>query len=263
MADERAVLLAADEPVSWQLEQGSGRSCYVLICDHAGNQVPAALAGLGLADSELQRHIAWDIGAAEVARHLAELLDATLILQRYSRLVIDCNRPPGSPESVVAVSDGVAIPGNQQLGAEALGLREREIFRPYHAAIAAHLDGCCQQGQVPVPIFLHSFTPSFQGQQRPWHIGTLYNRDARLAQRLMASLRQQESLSVGDNQPYSAGDDTDYSIPQHGERRGLMHVGLELRQDLIADAAGQRHWSMLLARHLQAVAPNDALSFPR
>lgn len=243
-------LLAPDEPQPWLLERADGPSAFLLLCDHAGTRIPRRLASLGLPAGEVQRHIGWDIGAAALSRKLAEALDATLILQPYSRLVIDCNRPLQSPESIVSASERTLIPGNQVVAAEDAARRVREIFAPYHACIREQLDARQRRGQPTLLIAMHSFTPIFHGNLRPWHIGVLYNRDDRLARALITALGSEAGLMVGDNEPYTVGDDTDYAIPEYGERRGLPHVELEIRQDLIADEAGQREWALRLARLL-------------
>ncbi|HZF97674.1 MAG TPA: N-formylglutamate amidohydrolase [Pseudoxanthomonas sp.] len=244
-------LLAADEPPCFTVHRPQGRSPFVLIADHAGQRVPRALNDLGLPQSELDRHIGWDIGIAGVTRLLADALDAVAILQTYSRLVIDCNRPLGAPGSIAAASDGTAVPGNADLRPADAAARAREIFVPYHRRIAAALDA--RSGpRPPVLIAMHSFTPVFAGVARPWHAGVLYHRDARLARPLLQALGEEPGLLVGDNQPYSVSDATDYAIPVHGERRGLPHVELEIRQDLIADEKGQAQWAQRLARMLPA-----------
>jgi predicted N-formylglutamate amidohydrolase len=199
------------------------------------------------------RHIAWDIGAADVAIRLAAALDAFAILQTYSRLVIDCNRRPGIPASIVRISESTRIPGNEIVTIEAAAAREREIFRPYHDRIRTELDTRQAQGRPTILISVHSFTPRFHGKQRPWHAGVLYNRDARIASELLRFLRAEPGLVIGDNEPYSVGDTTDYTIPEHGERRGLPHVGIELRQDLISAEAGQSEWAERLARALVSI----------
>lgn len=241
-------LLSCDEPAAFTVERPQGRSPFLLLCDHAGNRIPRRLRDLGLAAPELQRHIAWDIGIAGVGRELAARLDAVCIAQPYSRLVIDCNRPPEAADSIVGSSDGTPIPGNANLDSAQRLQRQRGIFQPYHRRIEAELDG---RTQPPCLIALHSFTPVFAGFARPWHVGVLYQRDARLAAALLGLLRGEGDLEVGDNQPYTVGDDTDYAIPRYGEARGLLHVELELRQDLIADAQGQQRWAARLARLLQ------------
>lgn len=254
MNDRADRLLAPDESLPWQIEHADGGSEFVLVCDHAGTRIPRCLGSLGLPAEALQRHIGWDIGAASVALQLADALDATLILQPYSRLVIDCNRPPQSPESIVSVSERTTIPGNQSVSAAEAARREREIFAPYHARIRDQLDARRQRGQPTLLVALHSFTPVYLGELRPWHVGVLYNRDARMALALAAALRAERGLVVGENEPYSLGDETDYTIPEYGERRGLPHVELEIRQDLIADDAGQRDWARRLARVLRPLA---------
>ncbi|MEW6167739.1 MAG: N-formylglutamate amidohydrolase [Pseudomonadota bacterium] len=246
-------LLAPDEPLPWHIEQAEGSSPWFLICDHAGTRIPRRLGTLGLEPAALGSHIAWDIGAAAVACGLGAALDATAILQPYSRLVIDCNRPPQSKEAIVGLSERTTIPGNQGIGPVESAAREREIFAPYHARISALLEERRQRRQPTLLISLHSFTPVYLGVARPWHVGVLYNRDARLARALAGALTQEGDLVVGDNQPYALGDDTDYSIPHHGEARGLVHVELELRQDLICDAAGQAAWVQRLRRLLRPI----------
>ncbi len=243
-------LLAHDEPAAVTVECGHGQSAFLLTCDHAGARVPRRLAALGLSAQDLQRHIAWDIGAAAVSRKLAQRLDAVLVLQTYSRLVIDCNRPPGSTQSILQSSDGTPIPGNQFVSPEDARAREREIFRPYHELILAELAAREARQQPAVLIAMHSFTPVFHGEQRPWHAGVLYNRDERLAKALLRVLGRDRALVVGDNNPYSVSVDTDYTIPVHAEARGLLHVGIELRQDLVADEAGQEQWAVRLANAL-------------
>jgi predicted N-formylglutamate amidohydrolase len=243
-------LLAADEPSPVAVHNAGGTSPLLLVADHAGNTVPRALGRLGISEAEAQRHIAWDIGIAGVARRLSDALSAMLIQQTYSRLVIDCNRPPGCPASIPEISEVTPIPGNAGLSEAARTAREQDIFWPYHRQIEAELDRRRQSGRPGALIALHSFTPVFKGSARPWHAAVLYHRDPRLARRLLDLLKGQEGLVVGDNEPYFVSDATDYTIPVHGERRGLPHVLIEIRQDLIANAAGQRRWADLLAQLL-------------
>jgi predicted N-formylglutamate amidohydrolase len=250
--------LAGADPPAFVVERPSGTSPYLFTCDHASRRLPRRLGMLGLDEAELGRHIAWDIGIAGVAGRLAAALDATAILQSYSRLAIDANRPPGSPQSILPHSDGTLIPGNQDLPPGEADRRAREIFHPYHDRITRALDERLAAGRPAVLVSLHSFTPALGGQARPWHAGVLHNRDARVAHRLLALLRADPTLVVGDNQPYAASEETDYTIVVHGERRGLPHVELELRQDLITDEAGQAAWSARLAlalRRLQGMFP--------
>lgn len=243
-------LLAADEPAPVEIVEGDGRSPFVVLCDHAGPRLPRALGTLGLSTEALASHIAWDIGAAGVARRLAAALGAFLACQRYSRLVIDANRPLEAPDSIAMLSERTAIPGNENVTPQAAASRARAFFHPYHDRIRLELERRRRENQPAVLVAVHSFTPTFLGQSRPWHIGVLYGRDGRLAQPLLGLLRADGDLVVGCNQPYDVSDLTDYTIVEHGERRGLAHVELELRQDLIASDAEQRAWASRLARLL-------------
>ena len=254
--DSPATLLGADDPAPFTVHRAHGDSPFVLIADHAGQRIPARLGDLGLAQAELDRHIGWDIGIAGLAERLSEKLDAFAILQTYSRLVIDCNRPLEAPGSIVAVSDGTAVPGNEGLDDDAKTARALEIFAPYHARITQELDRRSEETPAPVLISLHSFTPVFAGFVRPWHTGVLYHRDTRLAHALRDALRAEAGLVVGDNEPYAVSDTSDFAVPVHGEQRGLLHVELEIRQDLIADTAGQEEWAERLARILPGLLPD-------
>jgi predicted N-formylglutamate amidohydrolase len=250
--DTSLLLGTADVPPVFE-QNAAGRSPFLLTCDHYGRLIPQALGDLGLRASELTRHIAWDIGIAGVAERLARHLDAHLIAQRYSRLVIDCNRPPGTPSSIPRISEATIIGGNEGLARDAAEMRRQAIFDPYHRRIEAVIDRRLREGVPTVLVSLHSFTPVYAGIARPWHIGTLYHRDVRLPPLLLTSLRAEADLVVGDNEPYAVSDETDYTIPIHGEARGLMNTGIEIRQDLIADQAGQQQWADRLARILAEV----------
>jgi predicted N-formylglutamate amidohydrolase len=246
-------LLAPDEPPPVIERHADGASPFLLTCDHYGRAIPRALGDLGLPASERERHIAWDIGIAGVAERVSQALGAHLIAQRYSRLVIDCNRPFASPGSVPPISEATRIPGNEHLGPDAVAARRRDIFAPYHDRIAQVLDRRSHARRPTVLVALHSFTPVYAGVARPWHIGTLYQRDTRLPPLLLKALRAEPGLVVGDNQPYAVSDATDYTIPVHGEARGLTNSGIEIRQDLIADDAGQEAWADRLIRILRAI----------
>ena len=243
-------LLAADERRPVTIYNADGTSPFLLVADHAGNSIPRALGRLGLVEAELQRHIAWDIGIAGLGRLLADALDAALIQQNYSRLVIDCNRPLAAASSIPAISELTDIPGNAGLTDADKAARAGEIFRPYHDRIEAELEERRQSGRTTALISLHSFTPVFKSVARPWHAAVLYNRDARFAHRLIALLNAEKEFTVGENVPYTVSDATDYTIPVHAERRGLHHVLIEIRQDLIADQSGQSDWALRLARLL-------------
>jgi predicted N-formylglutamate amidohydrolase len=245
--DTTLLLGTADVPPVRE-ENAAGRSPFLLTCDHYGRLIPRALGDLGLPARELARHIAWDIGIAGVAEQLAKHLGAHLIAQRYSRLVIDCNRPPCVASSIPSISEATTIPGNEGLTRVAADARRKTIFDPYHRRIAEVIDRRLREGVPTVLVSLHSFTPVYAGVARPWHIGTLYHRDTRLPPLLLNLLRAEGDLVVGDNEPYAVSDETDYTIPIHGEARGLMNSGIEIRQDLIADQAGEKQWAERLAR---------------
>jgi predicted N-formylglutamate amidohydrolase len=257
-------LLATDEPPAFTVENESGTSPLLIVADHAGKHFPRRLRQLGLSNAECERHIAWDIGIGAVCRLIGKALDAVVIRQNYSRLVIDCNRTPGSETSILAVSELTHVPGNIGLSERHRLARVREIFQPYHDRIATELDRRRAAGRPTALISMHSFTPVFKAMRRPWHVGVLYNRDPRFAQILMELLHSEQGLVIGDNEPYSVADASDYTIPVHGEQRGLHHVALEIRQDLITDEAGQRKLTALFARLLpQAYGRLVGLQVPK
>lgn len=250
MPGETPVLLDPDEPEPVRVLRPHGHSDLFLIADHAGRAIPRQLGRLGLSERELARHIAWDIGVAGVTGHLAAALDATAVLQTYSRLVIDCNRDPSAPSSIPEISELTRIPGNIGLSPADRAARAAAVFTPYHARITALLDARAAAGRRTVLVAMHSFTPVFKGESRAMQVGVLYNHDARLASILLALLRAEGDLVVGDNAPYAITDTSDYGVPVHGERRGLPHVEIEIRQDVIAGADGQMAWAARLARLL-------------
>ena len=245
-----APLLTGDDVPPVHELNAAGRSPFLFTCDHYGRLIPAVLGDLGLPEPELTRHIAWDIGIAGVAEQLSRELDAHLVAQRYSRLVIDCNRPPHAASSIPLISEAITIPGNEGLSRETTEARRRAIFDPYHERIDEIIDQRLHEGRPTVLVSLHSFTPVYAGIARPWHIGTLYHRDRSLPPLLLKALRAEPDLVVGDNEPYAVSDATDYTIPVHGEMRGLMNTGIEIRQDLISDRAGEKEWADRLARIL-------------
>ncbi|HME27306.1 MAG TPA: N-formylglutamate amidohydrolase [Acetobacteraceae bacterium] len=245
-------LLAPDEPAPARVLRKNGQSELFLTADHAGRTIPRGLGQLGMTDHELGRHIAWDIGIAGVTERLSATLDATAVLQTYSRLVIDCNRDPTVPSSIPELSETTEIPGNRGLSAEQRAARRQAIFEPYHAEIRALLDARQAEGRRTVYVAMHSFTPVFKGESRAMQVGVLYNRDVRLAAIMLDLLREERDLTVGDNAPYAVSDVTDYGVPVHAERRSLAHVEIEIRQDLIADEAGQAAWAARFERLLPA-----------
>jgi len=244
-------LLAADEPPAFQESQIEGRSDFIIVVDHAGARIPRRLAKLGLPDSELQRHIAWDIGALSVARRVARALDAPLVAQNYSRLVIDCNRDPKVETSIPRISELREIPGNIGLSVPEIAARQSEIFDPYHRRIRELLDRREADGRRVILVAQHTMTDIYKGDRRHMHAAVLYNRDRRFAGVVLKTLRREPHLVIADNEPYYVSDETDYTIPHHAEARSLLHVEIEVRQDLVTDEAGQAEWAERIARVLQ------------
>lgn len=246
-------LLEPTDPPPVILINGDGASPFVLTCDHAGRAVPARLDDLGLAAPDMGRHIAYDLGAAALAERLSHKLDAALVTQSYSRLVIDCNRHPGVAGSIVEESDGIVIPANRELSGQDRAARVAEIHAPYHDAITALLDA---RATRPTILFsVHSCTPIMADFARPWHAGLLYNRDPRFSHALMPYLKAAApTLTFAYNEPYTVDDESDYTIPVHGEARGLVHGLVEIRNDVLADEAGVEGWTDLLAGTLTQAA---------
>jgi predicted N-formylglutamate amidohydrolase len=244
-------LLAADEPPAFVECGVGGRSNFVIVVDHASARIPRCLGDLGLPAAELRRHIAWDIGALAVAQRMAAALDATLVAQNYSRLVIDCNRDPAVPSSIPLLSENCEIPGNAGLTAAAIAARRAEIFVPYHDRIRALLDERLAAGRTTILIAQHSMTNVFMGQRREMHAAILYNRDRRFAGLMLERLRRDPALVIADNEPYFVSDATDFTVPRHAEARGLAYVEIEIRQDLIAEAHGQAQWAERLCAALR------------
>jgi predicted N-formylglutamate amidohydrolase len=242
---QAALLLGPDEPPAVEIVNAGGRSNAVLVCDHASHRVPERLGTLGLDPLVLAEHISWDRGAADVARRLSAHLDAPLVLSGYSRLVIDCNRPLCNAQSIAERSTGVFIPGNRALPPEDRVIRINALFRPYHDAIRRLLDS--RSHRPTVLLSIHSFTPVLTGQRRPWHIGVSHWRDRRLAALLGWALGRTGDFAIGDNEPYPIEDDIDYTIPLHGESRGLPCAMIEIRQDGILTEAGAAVWAARLA----------------
>ncbi len=238
--------LGSDEPPAVELVNAGGSGSAVLVCDHASNRIPRRLGNLGLDALALADHIAWDPGAAEVARRLSADLDAPLVLSGYSRLVIDCNRPLGNAQCIAEQSAGVPVPGNRALSAGDRAMRIDTLYRPYHDAIARLLERRSQRASLLLSI--HSFTPVLEGRERPWQVGVSYWRDPRLAVLLRGGLSQGMESAVGDNQPYAIDEAIDYTVPVHGEGRGLPSVMIEMRQDGIRVPAQAATWAARLAQ---------------
>lgn len=233
----------------------SGRSPFVLICEHASNFIPPEYAKLGLDDQELLRHIAWDIGAANVTRALSKRMDAPAFLGGYSRLLIDLNRPLHVADSIPLRSEATDIPGNLSLDAAEKERRQRLIFQPFQDRLRAHLESRTADGRRNVLVAVHSFTPVYLGQQRAWHAGVLYDKSDKLGQALIAQLSSDPLLNVGANVPYGVSADADYALVVHGDQLGNPAVLIEIRNDLIADPAGVETWTGKIERALHAIEP--------
>ena len=245
-------LLAEDELPAVEVERPAGTSPFFLTCDHAGHRIPRRLGDLGVDELALRTHIGWDIGALGVALRVSALLDATLVAQPYSRLVIDSNRIVGCAASIPTRSESTEVPGNRELDRDARRAREREILEPYHGEIARLLDERARAGRPTLLLALHSFTPVYDGVPRPWHVALATDDYRPLADAMLAALREDSDLVVGDNEPYSV-DDIDYTLPIHGARRGLPRALLEIRHDRIATDAGQAEWAARMTAVLRGV----------
>lgn len=239
------VRLAGDAAMGW-----------LVLCDHASNALPPGYGTLGLAPEQLTRHIAYDIGAASVAEGLAKRLGAPAVLSGYSRLLIDPNRGTDDPTLVMRLSDGAVVPGNADVDAAEISRRVARYYAPYHTAIDAAIDEAIAAGQPPALVSVHSFTHSWKGVLRPWHVTVLWDRDPRLALPVLETLGREPGLVVGENEPYSGKLKGD-CLYRHGTHRGLAHVLIEIRQDLIRDTAGQEEWASRLARVLETVKARE------
>lgn len=249
----RQFLLAPDDPPPVHVFNSGGRASFLLIGDHAGNAIPAALGTLGLNEVERTRHIAWDIGIAALGEMLADALDAVFISQHYSRLVVDCNRDPSAADAIAETSDGTLVPGNQDLSPSNRSVRFAEIHDPYHQAVAAELARRDAVGTTTILVALHSFTPTMRNVDRPWQIGVLHDGgETGFARAVLARLQARDDLAVGDNEPY-AMDGTDYTIPRHAYPT-RSYVEIEIRQDLLASPPIVKRWSAFLAETLIAAS---------
>lgn len=248
-------LLSDDDPPVFRIERADGCSAVLITCDHAGRAIPRRLNQLQLSNDALSTHVAWDLGIAELGRRLSARLDAFLIQHNYSRLVIDANRPPHAADSIAVLSERTRIAANEGLCAVRRRQRLEEVFVPYHRRISSELDRRRHRGSPCVLVALHSFTPTYLGEERPWHAGVLFGRDGRLGRLLHTQLSEDSALCVGENMPYAVSDDTDYTVVVHGEQRNIPHVELEIRQDLLLQDSGLDHWSERLAQALEATLP--------
>lgn len=235
----------AAAPVATLNRQGSGS--VVLLCEHASNYIPQGYDRLGLSAPELHSHIAWDIGALALAEQLSSLLDAPLVFATHSRLLLDLNRDVAAADSIVTESADTAIPGNLLITHTERRWRSDWLYAPFHAAVEMLIDERLSRGQATAVISIHSFTPEYLGETRPWHVGVLGRRDRRLVDRILESVRRDSNLCVGDNQPYAPEQGVYHSIERHAERRGLPGAMIEVRNDLISNSLGQTQWAGRLA----------------
>jgi predicted N-formylglutamate amidohydrolase len=253
LPETAAELLAGEEDATITVNE-AGTSAVLLVCEHAGRRIPKALGNLGLGWADLERHIAYDIGAEPVARRLAERLDATLVLQRYSRLVYDCNRPPESPAAIPKISELTEIPGNQGLSESQRAARIEAIYRPFLAQVGRLIDHRLTVGRPVIFVTIHSFTPVFKGIERAVQVGLLFDRDRRLTDRIAPQLRA-GGFDVRTNEPYGPADGVCHTLNLHAGVRGLPYSMIELRNDLIGTESGQVEWANRLAGVLtEAVA---------
>ncbi len=250
---------ATPDPPPFEVVNEQGALRAVLLCDHGGRAIPSAYGRLGLDESLLFRHIAWDIGAGDVTRRLADMIDAPAIVANYSRLFIDPNRHLDHPDSIIRISDSVPVPGNERVDAAEAERRTALSFRPYHANAATLIAGHEARKGVVATIGIHSFTPVMDGIERPWHIGILWNQDTRLAQPLIAELRKTPGVVVGDNKPYSGINPPAYSFWVHGAEPGRPHVTIEIRQDLIDTHHGAAEWAGIVGPALRTVVAGSGV----
>jgi len=250
-------LLTADDPAPFCIRKRIGRARYLMVCDHASNAVPRALDGLGISGAQLERHIGWDIGAGDLTRRLANMLDATALLAGYSRLVIDLNRALDDPTSIPQISDGTIVTGNHGLSTRMRTARANEIFHPYHEAVTAEVDRRMSAGAVPALVSIHSYTPIAKGKHRPWDVGVTWNRDSRLPIPFMARLAAAVDIQIGDNLPFSARNGYGYTCSTHATKRGLPELLIEIRQDLLDSDCRVEEWARILAPVMEDVLARE------
>jgi predicted N-formylglutamate amidohydrolase len=241
---------AADPVV---VENRAASSPFLILCDHASNAIPPEYGSLGLGKGEREAHIAWDPGALDVSRQLARELNATLVYATVSRLLIDCNRDPSDPDSIVDVTadSRISIPGNAGLSDAERRRRVASVHAPYHAAIEKIIGERLDGGRATSLIAVHSFTPVYRGASRPWEIGIVFDRNRHLADELIEALKA-EGLVVGVNEPYSPADRVYYTLTRHAESRGLAAAMIEIRNDLIKSGEQAKAWGTRLAALIAA-----------
>jgi len=248
-------ILAANEPPPFKVINRRGNGAGLIICDHSSKRVPRSLKGLGIKKSDLNRHIGWDIGTENIGRRMSKALDMPAVLACYSRLVVDLNRAPDHSECIIGESDHTKIPANARLSKKARARRIKEIFWPYQKQLGRQVGCIIKKGQVPLLLAIHSFTPEMNGVERPWHIAILWNKQKKIARKLVAEIRNNHpALLVGENEPYTLKDQrfSGSTIWRHAEKRGLPYVFVEFRQDLVDTKEKAVQWADIF---MQALAP--------
>ena len=256
-------MLGAHEPPPFEMVNPGGKAPCLLVCDHASPRVPEALEGLGVSERNRREHISWDIGAALITRRLSALFDAPAVLCGYSRLVVDCNRYINDPAAFVRSSDGIEIAGNARLSGAQRDERVASVYRPYHDVIERLLDRFDAAGVHPAFLSLHTMTARLRhGLHRAQECALCWALDARFSQPVLGRMRN-AGLCVGDNEPYGLEPGIDYTVPEHAMRRGLVHLQLEVRQDLVADESGAHRWAGLIHRHTEDLIESSVFRTPR
>ncbi|MCV0429756.1 MAG: N-formylglutamate amidohydrolase [Roseibium sp.] len=237
------------------VENAEGTGPFVFLCDHASNFFPPPYdESLGLSDADKSAHIAWDPGAMGVASELAENLNSPLVHTSVSRLIIDCNREESRSDLIPSLSETTQIVGNRNLSADEKAFRLNLVHRPFHKAINKVLNWRLEQGLPTAVVSIHSFTPVYKGNARPWEIGLIYEKDRRLADPVLAELKARGDLTVGDNEPYAPSDGVYYTIRRHGEDRKLPCLMIEIRNDEVTTAGEEARWAEMLTPILNRAA---------
>lgn len=245
-------LLSHDEPPPFYVMHSDSELPILLVCDHASCAFPTALGDMGLDPFARRCHLAIDIGAGSLTEYLADRLGVTAVLAQYSRLVVDCNRELMDPSAFLEYGDGILVPGNRNLRQEQKDARAEAIYHPYHRAVDEQLQRLMATGRPPAFIAVHSFTPVLNGKARPWEIGVLWDKDQQLRKIFLKDFRE-AGFHVGDNEPYSGKAPADYTIDNHAESPLLPHIGLEIRQDLINDAAGVARIGNIMHKIIESI----------
>lgn len=260
--NNKDTLLSAAEPSPFYVQNAVSEEPILLVCDHASCRFPASLGDMGLDPFARRCHLAVDIGAGPLTECLSDSLGVTAVLAQYSRLVVDCNRELLDPGAFLEFGDGILVPGNRRLSQAGKNARAEEIYWPYHRAIEGQIKRLSSIGPAPAFISIHSFTPVLDGESRPWEIGILWDTDARLPEIFLSDFRAAGFLT-GDNEPYSGRAPQDYTVDNHAEARGLPHLGIEVRQDLIDDVAGVERIAAVMHKIIKSIPERIGLDRPR